>query len=380
MRVGVNYPWLHCGWDFGRPPPCYGSRAGHFETIASDLARLAACGVSVVRWFVLADGFVCGTGQHAPQRRGAGFRFGAELPIEQPFLDDFERLLVLCASAGVQLLPVLLDFHWGFPGLDRFSDDARTLRLWDRTPGVEARSRARERSHDTPHGRLQAARERAARLPEGYVKGGRRDVFVELATRWRFFDNVLMPLLQLSRRHASTIYAWELLNEPEWITASSLRARLFSPLPLVPLRTMKSFLREGLALIRAHGFLPTVGFARAATLERWDRPALGLGLNQIHYYPQHMFASLHDARFRNGMPCVLGELASDPRRPRAWPDLPSTHQQPSARLSLASQLGYQAALLWSYRAEDRATARDREATERSIAEFVQRGRHTSGAR
>jgi len=359
MKVGINYPWLHCGWDFGPTPPGYGSRAGHFETIAADLARLAACGVSIVRWFVLADGFVYGTGQHAPQRKQGQFRFGADAPLAPSFLTDFERLLQLCEDHGLQLLPVLLDFHCAFPGLDCQTREPNTLRLWDRTPrGMWNQAR------------LQAARERAARLPPGYVKGGRRDVLLDAPVGARFFDNVLTPLLQLSQRHRSAIYAWELFNEPEWITASMPLHGLFSREKRVPLARMQSFLRAGLARIREHGFLPTVGFARAGSIARWDTPSLGLALNQPHYYPRGLLSSLHDARFANGLPSVLGELASHPSLPRAWPDLPQTHQSPHARLALAQQLGYQAALLWSYRATDRATDPAREAVEHSISEFV----------
>lgn len=359
MKAGINYPWLHCGWDFGPPPPGYGTREGDFELIASDLQRLAASGVRIVRWFVLADGFVYGTGQAAPQRRGSVFRFSAEARLEPTFFTDFARLLRLCENTGLKLLPVLLDFHCAFPGLDRHTRDASTLWLWHRGSRKGGRKAW-----------LNGARERAARLPEGYVKGGRRDLLLDPEARERFFDRVLTPLLEVSQQHAGAIYAWDLFNEPEWVTPSNLAERLFSRGPRVSLGTMQAFLRAGLSRIRAHGFVPTVGFARAASIHRYDRPALGLGLNQVHYYPVGRRARLREPKFPNGLPCMLGELASHPLLPQPWPDLPATQQGPRARLLLARKLGYEAALLWSYRASDRATDPSRSAVEQAVAAYV----------
>ena len=91
VRAGINYPWLHCGWDFGTPPPGYGTRAGDFELVSSDFKRLAASGVSIVRWFVLADGFVYGTGAQAPQRGRSSFQFTAEPALDPALCLEFAR-------------------------------------------------------------------------------------------------------------------------------------------------------------------------------------------------------------------------------------------------------------------------------------------------
>jgi hypothetical protein len=362
VLVGINYPWLHCGWDFGVPPPGYGPRAAMAEVVARDFARLRACGASIVRWFVLADGFGYGTGLDAPQRDGREWRFFAARPLDQSFLDDFEALLVFCARAQLQLLPVLLDFHCGFPGLDRHTRDSATLELWDRSPRAQLARGLR----------LHAARARAARLPEGYVKGGRMDVVRDASVGARFLDNVLSPLLQVSRRHASAIYAWELINEPEWIVRPAILPSRLDGQRRVEAASMRRFIRQGLAMIADHGFIATVGFARARTLLRWDsaRRPLGLGLNQVHYYPSSVLSRLRPARFPNALPSLLGELASHPHSPRAWPDLPRSQQDPASRLELARARGYQAALLWSYRANDRATEPDRERIEAGIARFA----------
>jgi hypothetical protein len=361
VLVGINYPWLRCGWDFGAPPPDYGPRPALAEVVERDFVRLRAAGVEVVRWFVLADGFNYGTGALAPQRDGGDFRFRAEARLEPAFLLDFEALLALCARSRLRLLPVLIDFHWGFAGLDRHTRDASTLQLWDRSPRTGA-----------PGVRLHAARARAARLPEGFVKGGRADVLCDAGVTARFVEHVLEPLLSLSRRHADAIYAWELINEPEWIVKSPLLPQWLEPRARVEPAAMRRFLRAGLGVIADHGFTATVGFASARALRRWDTPRrpLGLGLNQIHYYPSSLLSRLPRADFSNGRPCLLGELASHPGAPRPWPDLPVSRQDLAARLALARARGYAAALVWSYRATDRATDPEREKIESGIARFV----------
>jgi len=354
MKVGINYPWLHCGWDFGPEPPGYGPRRS--DEVRADLTRLAAAGVRIVRWFVLADGFTYGTALAAPRRVKGRFRFDAEARLAPGFLDDFAALLALCSELGLQLLPVLVDHMFAFPGLDRDSEDARTLALWDRT----------ETSDKKPGVRLLEARERASRLPHGYVKGGRADVLARPLVSRRFFDNVLAPLLALSQRHAHVIYAWELINEPEWIMRSLPFALGFR----LPRRAVCRFMQSGLSMIRDHGFVPTVGFARARTLRALSKELPALALNQVHYYPRARLARLSSARFPNGQPAILGELATRRDVLRPWPDLPEAGQDIAARLSLARDLGYEAALLWSYRAQDSATLQNRAELEGEIARFA----------
>ena len=56
--LGVNYPWLGYGQDFGE------TADGHIgvstpqakQTIEEDFARIHDCGAVVVRWFVFSDG------------------------------------------------------------------------------------------------------------------------------------------------------------------------------------------------------------------------------------------------------------------------------------------------------------------------------------
>ncbi len=357
MRVGINYPWLHCGWDFGPEPPGYGPRITRAE-LCADLTRLAQAGVSIVRWFVLADGFSYGVGEQAPQRERSGFRFEAGAELDPAFLDDFAALLALCAELGLQLLPVLIDHQFAFPGLDRHSTDARTLLRWDHAPATPQRRSLR----------LRGARERAARLPPGYVKGGRGDVIADPRATQRFLDNVLSPLIGASRRNAQAVYAWELINEPEWI----MRRIPFAPSFRMPVATLCRFMQAGLSVIRDHGFAATIGFARAKTLRALQGRLPAMSLDQVHYYPRGPFARLAAARSANGRSSVLGEFATRSDLLGPWPELPASRQDIAARLAHAQRQGFEAALLWSYRARDRATLEDRAEIEREVMRYTMR--------
>lgn len=355
MKVGINYPWLHCGWDFGPVPPGYGQRVAR-EELRADLQRLARAGVSIVRWFVLADGFVYGTGESAPPRRRGRFHCHDAPPLPAGFVADFESLLALCGELGLALLPVLIDFHFAFPGLSRESEDARTLARWDRTP----------RHGQKPSLRLLAARERASRLPAGYVKGGRGDLIGDAASSKRFLERALVPLLAASQRYRESIYAWELINEPDWI----VRRVPLEPGFRLPRAAVCRFMEAGLGLIRDHGFLGTIGFANARSLRALGPKLSALTLDQLHYYPRGPFARLPAARSLRAARAIVGEFASASGELGPWPDLPTTQQGIAERLAYARDQGYEAALLWSYRASDRATLDDRALIEREVARFV----------
>lgn len=321
MRVGINYPWVDYGWDFGPPPEAWVPperaadwRASRRERVAEDFRAFAAQGFFAVRWFLLGDGLNYGTGECAPRLEGGEWIFDP-LPPEHPFhprlLDDFAFVLDLCRSSGLKLFPVLLDCSWCFRG----------------TP-VGAR-------------------------PE-IVKGGRSGVIRDPARREAFLDRVLEPLLDLSLRRRGSIYAWEVMNEPEWAVRGFWRR---GRRRTTGLGGMKGFLAEGarrIALRRLEdgrpAFRSSVGFAHWDTLERWDAAGLGLTLPQFHYYAQggRPLPEAVGAR-------VVGEFAS--AEERAWPDLRLRRQAQTLtnRLECVERKGYPECFVWSARAVDRAT-------------------------
>jgi hypothetical protein len=202
MQVGVNYPWCNYGWDFGLgPPPWMGGRSDPqwYDQIDSHLQRFQNLGINVVRWFILADGLTYGTGNDAPSLDPAAegeWRFNPP-PPEPEFLQHFEELLrrfenaARGAQQSIQLLPVLIDFHFCDPGCMPLT---------------------------TPD----AANPQGTTPDPDWVKKGRADAITDADKRKRFLDLVFDQLLGISRNHSSAIYAWELINEPDWITNAGI--------------------------------------------------------------------------------------------------------------------------------------------------------------
>lgn len=345
MEIGLNYPWLHCGWDFGPEVHGWGTRAAWKSVLPGELPRLRGAGVRVLRWFLLADGIVLGTGPDAPARDRLGrFRMRDVPALSPAFVDDFAALLGLLAAHDMQLLPSLIDFSFAFPGLDRRTIRRSTLRRFGTT------------------------RASAARLPAGYVKGGRADVLLNPTLRARFLACVLEPLLVRAREHARAIYAFELINEPEWVTRASLADRVRTHARPVSLHALATYVRDGATLIGRYGFESTVGFVRPDTERTWESKfgPLGLTRGQYHYYPRPG-EPLAPAPLVSGHPTILGEFATRgtcgettpdlPLVARPWPELPIA-QQLAMRLAHAEACGYRLALPWSLHARDGATHPD----------------------
>lgn len=312
MLVGINYPWIDFGWDFGDPPPSWVS-AGRLPAwrtqkrgrIVSDLSYFRCLGFFAVRWFLLADGTNYGMGRQGPQLnpRNNHWTF-SPLAAGHPYYarqqDDFAFVLRTLAALDMKIVPVLISAKWCYPG------------------------------------------QRADHAPEA-IKGGRAAIFHDWVKRRTFFDNALNPLLAISRRYPNTIYAWELINEPEWAAP-----RYFS------LDLMLDFIRDGAQRINNAGFRSTVGFARSRTMIDWQTQNLGLTLSQFHYYPEG--DPLPRGRQISSQSLFVGEFASTVHRP--WPELQQRQasQTISNRLRLIAEKGYPAAFIWSGTPDlDRAT-------------------------
>ena len=174
MQVGVNYPWLDYGWDFGLGPPEWrGNRTTPrwYGEVNKQLEHLHDLGITVVRWFVLADGLTYGTGDSAPTLNGGRWRFDPPV-LGTDILEHFDELLQRISAfntsrtAPVRLLPVLIDFHFCSPG---------TMPVLQPDP-VD------------PLGTV---------ANPGWVKQGRADAILDPAKRRRFLDRVLGPLLEV---------------------------------------------------------------------------------------------------------------------------------------------------------------------------------------
>ncbi|MEO8077110.1 MAG: hypothetical protein ABI818_12325 [Acidobacteriota bacterium] len=328
MQVGVNYPWRDYGWDFGLAPPTWRAEPAeptwHAE-IDVDLQHLRSLGISVVRWFILADGLTYGQGPAAPQPdavSGDLWHFDPP-PLSAECQLHFEELLRRFAAANalglppIQLLPVLIDFHFCSPGI-------RPLAMRD---PLDA----------------------AAVIPDpDWVKQGRADAINDPAKRQLFLDFALEPLLRISTDRREVIYAWEVINEPEWITNGwHPDQRLTHPVPEAP---MRAFLEEGKERIRRAGFKPTIGFAMLDTIRRTGITA---EINQFHHYPgggRRLEPHTFDERF----PGIVGEFAT--AGTDIWPELIGRKQSVLNRLRRAAAQGYPLAMPWSFGATDRHTS------------------------
>ena len=122
------------------------------------------------------------------------------------------------------------------------------------------------------------------------ITGGRADIIVDKGKRRKFFQRVLEPLLKISKKHKETIYAWELINEPEGATQGSEEGDAKDA--VIKKNEMVDFIEEGIGIINSYGFKSTVGYRRSKTIEEWkcNHPNhrdsyLGVTLHQFHYYP-----------------------------------------------------------------------------------------------
>ncbi len=329
LLVGINYPWIDYGWDFGDPPAAWVNaqnlpawREQKRKRLVEDFTRFADHGLFAVRWFILPDGTSYGTGDEAPQKDDDRWLFDP-LPPQHEFyarlIEDFEFVLETCERLRLQFVPSLIDFHW------------------------------------CHHGTVGDA---AANI----VKGGRASVINDPAKSEAFFDAVLEPLLEVSLRHPGTIYAWELMNEPEWVTTEkSLNKHCPEENKTVPKDRMLEFLREGIGRINAKrlpdgqaAFRSTIGFAHYDTLFDWDSAALGVTLHQFHFYAQND-GKLPPHIFSADYPCFIGEFATAVQKD--WTELKKKKlgQTVPNRLKWIEEKGYPAAFLWSAQAVDVAT-------------------------
>jgi hypothetical protein len=328
MLIGINYPWIDYGWDFGPPPPMWvpddalpAWRARKRGQIEKDFRQFASQGIFAVRWFLLADGTNYGMGEFAPKQEGGGWTFDP-LPVGHPFYeqlrDDFAFVLQACARNGLKFFPSLIDFHWCGQG-----------HAPENSPGI--------------------------------IKCGRHDIIRNPAKRNAFLERILEPLLEASAQCPDLIYAWELINEPEWAVRNFSLSRRRHGNRNVPLEEMREFIAEGVKRINAkrlpsggRAFRSSVGFAHWNSLQTWDAEALGITLPQFHYYAQKNGA-LPPHRSSSEYSCVLGEFATAVERD--WPDLKRLHrdQTVASRLGCIEQKGYPACFMWSARAADVAT-------------------------
>ncbi len=305
MPVGVNYPWRRYGGDFG--PTIWRTHHGILadrDAVANDFAVMAALGVEVVRWFVFTDA----RGGLAVDRQGwpAGFLDGT--------LDDLDALFALALDAGLTVVPVLFDHTLVFAPSDAGGARVGGHHAWLADPDGQA----------------------------------------------RLVDTVVTPLAARygprgsHGRLGQAVYAWDLLNEPDWIIAEH-HPNPRVPVP-IPFDVVAAWASAASATMRAHDAgRTTIGSARLRFAGWWDDPMFGFAFLQAHTYydPAHDLDVLETPYAALGLtrPLVVGECsargeAADDARGR--PALSVT-----ALARAAAALGYAGAWPWTWRGVDR---------------------------
>lgn len=291
FALGANLPWIRYGTDFGGNAwhPDGGIGAHPDPSRVRDLfAALRGHDLDVLRWFVLCDG-----------RAGIAFDSdGTPVGVSDLFWRDFDAALQLLTGAGLRLMPVLLDFHWARP----------------------------------------------VRRVNGVQLGGRAVIISDLRRRAALVERVIAPIAARYGREPA-IYAWDLFNEPEWITFGVAAWR---PLGSVTPGSLRRFLRDAASAVHASATQPvTVGSASA----RWLPLVTGLDLDmyQVHWYD----------RLEGKAPLARPVSALCCDRPVLLGEFPTagSARAPAEILRIAKDAGYAGALFWSVLAEDTATYR-----------------------
>lgn len=341
LEVGVNFPWVTCGHDFGpRPPAWSGAPPTDFAAIERELRELRADGVTSARWWVLAGGVNLPVGADpetvarrepwldpwpahrrrlVARRRRAPERWVLRAPLPalpRGFLDDLERLVQACEASGVRLWPSLVSFELFLP-------------IDDQVGGVTSRGRA----------------DFALRDPAG------------------FFDATLEPILDVCEAHRAAVEVVEIANEPGWALAADWERARWGPHPgWVAPEALGDFLVEGARRIARRGLIASVGFLHA--VPPWLPPSAAMTLrrlaergayrHQVHHYPSVTgVRRLPEASRALSRPCWVGEVATSQHG--RWPEAPAEDDEEAyleGRLALVEDRGYDGALLWAHRATD----------------------------
>jgi hypothetical protein len=310
LKVGINYPYKDYGYDFDSPAGEHPQ--SWWNEVESDLTRFKDLGLFAVRWFILGDGRNYGPGDNRSGNVDPDWT-PQVVPLTPGFKRDFFKLLQLFSDVGMKIMPVLMANSW----------------CW-----------SAEHTQGPNQSQL--------------IKGGRDSLVSDPSD---FFRLWLQPLLQESKRdpNRSVIYAWDIMNEPEFVLDQEVEGGPEGPIPVVDEDELKAFLRGGVDLVNTAEFVSTVGFRKRETISNWND--LHVRLHQFHYYPKGLLFGRGDPlprhTFSQRGQCILGEIATRVDLLPAWPDHPGWVDRPPDntriynRLSLIERLGYPAVFLYA---------------------------------
>ena len=276
---GANLPWVHYGIDFGcnlwRPQGGV-SQPDELAVLDRTFAQLAASGVQWVRWFLLCDG-----------RAGIQFTTGGRPQgIDDKVTADLDAALDAAKRHGIRIMFVLFDFLW--------CADARLVR--------------------------------------GVQLGGRAHVWADRDQRDALLDTVIHPLLERYGQDPA-IFAWDIVNEPEWIRA-------------LEWHDIAALIGGCASLVHTMTNHPaTVGSAGVRWRERYRD--LDLDFYQVHWYDT----------LRHQPPLETSVTAMGFDRPVLLGEFPTrgSARTPDEIFGAARSAGYTGAFYWSVLSKDESS-------------------------
>jgi mannan endo-1,4-beta-mannosidase len=272
FALGVNYPWLNYGHDFGVTPAWSHDGVSHSAMkakISQDFAWLKSNGIHTVRWFVFTDG------RASPDFEADGSVKG----LDAKFFEDMDAALMIARENDVSIVLVLFDYL--------MCEDAR--------------------------------------VDNGVQLGGRASLVTDPTRHEQLASRVLKPMLERYGRNPN-IAAWDIMNEPEgamtitgghWVSGA------------VSEEEMKTFVRQVASAIHRYASQPvTIGSSSRGMLGHWKDA--GLDFYQFHYYdPMEGEYPLETPVADLGLdkPCIVGELPTrNNKRPvRQYLDIVKTN-------------------------------------------------------
>jgi hypothetical protein len=291
--LGANFPWLPggYGWDIGNHDS-WGSKFNE-KIVDETFANFAAKKLKILRWFLYCDG-----------RANPKFDAAAGL-FKYPdarFMADFDKIMALAKKHDIKIVWSFLDFHW-------FKKDSANFAAYSK-------------------------------------------IASDAALQKDFIEKAIMPIV---KKYADdgAIFAWEVINEPEWITSNVVAPGAPGAISVAELQAL---VKNATAAIKSASAKPvTVGSAKPQWMYLYVNT--GIDMFQAHYYdkgskiPKKIFSAFEFKKKYNisaATPVILGEFASRGSRYTI-----------GQYINMAKDSGYDGAWVWGYHSTDEATDRSK---------------------
>jgi hypothetical protein len=326
MRVGYNYPWawekpgLYFGG--GDPPGSSSLMDKWVDSLKTNLPIIQqdTGGVDLIRIFLMCNLANFGTATRTGTSSNFDYSYTLPASLDPKFIDHLTAMLTVFrdfkGDKKMQVIPSLISF------------DA-CLKLFN-TPGSGCTSKY--------------------------------EIITDSSKGTAFLDMVLEPMLTASVPFKDQIFAWEVMNEPHWVTSRPKLKSSFGQ-ELLDDSDMTTFLSNALSRIKARGvFKSTVGHRFASDMSKYGET---VDIKQFHWYPTTWGTWLGNWASDNSLPdhddtlAIIGEFAAGPPHDANhawWPENPGEEKQDTAsrvanRLWTIESRGYDVAIIWPDRSD-----------------------------